>query len=83
MVEGIADAATLSWNGTPNTSDGQPFPTGRLGILLFIQLAGSLNKIRLSAVARSADWIQIEYNNQNSPATFYLTSLVAVQFIRG
>jgi YD repeat-containing protein len=32
---------------------------------------GLLDELRISAVARSADWIATEYNNQNSPATFY------------
>jgi Concanavalin A-like lectin/glucanases superfamily len=32
--------------------------------------AGRLDEARLSIVARSADWIATEYNNQNSPSTF-------------
>jgi len=31
---------------------------------------GSLDEVRISNVARSADWIATEYNNQFSPATF-------------
>jgi RHS repeat-associated protein len=31
---------------------------------------GSMDEMRISSVARSADWIATEYNNQNSPATF-------------
>jgi hypothetical protein len=31
---------------------------------------GSMDEIRLSIVARSADWISSSYNNQNSPGTF-------------
>lgn len=31
----------------------------------------SLDEVRISATARSANWIQTEYNNQNSPGTFY------------
>lgn len=34
-------------------------------------LTGELDEIRLSAITRSADWISTEYNNQNSPNTFY------------
>jgi RHS repeat-associated protein len=37
-------------------------------------LNGVLNEARVSNVARSADWIATEYNNQNSPATFYAVS---------
>jgi len=29
-----------------------------------------VDEYRLSSVARSADWIITEYNNQNSPSTF-------------
>jgi hypothetical protein len=40
------------------------------------QFLGLIDEVRLSASstsggARSADWIKTEYNNQNSPATFY------------
>jgi len=34
-------------------------------------VSGVLDEIRLSNVARSADWILAEYNNQSSPSTFY------------
>ncbi len=32
---------------------------------------GYLDEIRVASTTRSADWIKTEYNNQNSPATFY------------
>ena len=35
---------------------------------------GIMDEIRLSNVIRSADWIATEYNNQNSPSTFYAIS---------
>jgi hypothetical protein len=28
-------------------------------------------EVRISNIARSADWIAAEYNNQSSPSTFY------------
>ena len=34
---------------------------------------GKIDEVRISATARSADWIATEYNNQSSPATFYST----------
>jgi YD repeat-containing protein len=37
-------------------------------------LNGVLDETRISNVARSADWIKTEYNNQSSPATFYTIS---------
>jgi RHS repeat-associated protein len=35
---------------------------------------GILDEVRLSNVERSDDWVSTEYNNQNSPATFYTVS---------
>jgi RHS repeat-associated protein len=35
---------------------------------------GGIDEMRSSKTARSADWIKTEYNNQNSPATFYSIS---------
>jgi prepilin-type N-terminal cleavage/methylation domain-containing protein len=32
---------------------------------------GAIDEPRVSNIARSADWINTEYNNQNSPGTFY------------
>ncbi len=32
---------------------------------------GNLDEIRVSNIARSADWIAAEYNNQKNPSTFY------------
>src|SRR5213076_2975691 len=32
---------------------------------------GTIDEARLSNASRSADWIATEYNNQNSPSTFY------------
>lgn len=32
---------------------------------------GDIDEFRVSNTARSADWISTEYNNQNSPSTFY------------
>ena len=35
---------------------------------------GLLDEVRLSNIERSDDWVATEYNNQNSPATFYTIS---------
>jgi len=34
-------------------------------------LIGSIDEVRVSNIARSANWIATEYNNENSPSTFY------------
>ena len=39
---------------------------------------GDIDEIRISMVARSADWIGANYANQNTPTTFYATSSVEV-----
>jgi hypothetical protein len=32
---------------------------------------GTIDEVRVSNIARSSGWIKTEYNNQNSPSTFY------------
>ncbi len=32
---------------------------------------GSVDEVRISSIARSIEWLSTEYNNQNSPSTFY------------
>lgn len=46
-------------------------------------LNGIEDEVRLSSVARSADWITTEYNNQNSPSTFYSISAEPNVFLGG
>lgn len=36
--------------------------------------AGLIDEVRIASVARSADWITTEFNNQSSPGTFYSVS---------
>jgi hypothetical protein len=66
-VDGVA--------GTPVTATGNTIATG-LG--LFISGSGGIygtngyaDEFRVSDLGRSADWIKTEYNNQNSPSTFW------------
>ena len=33
--------------------------------------SGAIDEVTVSPIARSADWIKTEYNNQNNPSTFY------------
>jgi len=49
------------WAGNNPTAAGNP-------------LDGILDEARVATVARNADWLTTEYNNQNSPSTFYSTS---------
>jgi hypothetical protein len=42
-------------------------------------LVGSIDEPRISSIARSADWIATEYNNQSSPSTFFSSGLTQTQ----
>src|SRR5690606_13283911 len=71
-VNGAVDR-TLSTNAVLGASPGtmkfgrEPFSSGAY-------FNGIMDEVRLSNVIRSADWIATEYNNQNSPGTFYTVS---------
>ncbi len=55
----------LGTNTNPLIMGAAPWWTG--GYLV----NGRIDEVRISSAARSTAWIQTEYNNQNSPATFY------------
>jgi hypothetical protein len=67
-VNGVSTSA--SETNTPNTSAGGL----DLGASTYNNnnnwFRGSIDEARISAIARSADWIKTEYTNQNSPSTF-------------
>ncbi len=72
-IAGTWDGSTLRayLNGTnqASTSVGSLFGSG-----LYVTLGGwtgTIDEVRISAIARSSDWIKTEYNNQSSPGTFY------------
>lgn len=86
-VNGTDDGGTLSGTGgslTYNTSLHANIarigddPSG------FFFMNGSLDDVRFSKVERVAGWVTTEYNNQNSPSTFYsvsaITSLATKKF---
>ncbi len=58
----VGSASNLQIGNNPNFTGVDPY------------WYGSLDEVRISSVARSADWIATEYNNQNSPSTFYTLS---------
>ena len=63
----LADSGTLIKGGLDTTSD---ILIARLdnGSLYF---PGSISELRMQQSVKDADWISTEYNNQNSPSTFY------------
>ena len=69
FVNGVSlktTANTLSMSSSPvNVNLGRsPYDVTRL-------FNGGIDEIRISNSARSSTWITTEYNNQNSPSTFY------------
>jgi Concanavalin A-like lectin/glucanases superfamily/Domain of unknown function (DUF2341) len=70
-LDGVAQSVTLQ-SATVNTDAS---PQVRVGNLIFgsnlFPLVGSVDEMRILGSVLSADWIATEYNNQNSPATFY------------
>jgi hypothetical protein len=60
-----------SWvDGTGNESPSSSL-NARIGDTTDEAYRGLLDEARVSRIARSASWIQTEYNNQSSPSTFY------------
>ena len=45
-------------------------------------LDGAVDELRISNIARSVNWILTEYNNQNSPGTFYSVGAAATAAAR-
>jgi MSHA biogenesis protein MshQ len=45
----------------------------------FVEIAGVLDEVRLSNVARSADWIATGYANQSQPSAFYSVGVEQTQ----
>jgi RHS repeat-associated protein len=64
LVNSVADSGNMNsasgslWFGNESTYGGRSWN-------------GSIDEVRISSVARSADWISTEYKNQSSPSTFY------------
>ncbi|MES2213566.1 MAG: DUF2341 domain-containing protein [Patescibacteria group bacterium] len=71
-VDGIPVAKTTQLNTLTGTiANNQALNIGRRRSTNVLNWNGSLDEIRISkGIARSADWIKTEYNNQSSPGTF-------------
>jgi hypothetical protein len=69
---GAAITATSSYDGTIQTASPPNMEIGRIrtsdNVYTF---NGSIDEVRVSNINRSSQWILTEYNNQNSPSTFY------------
>lgn len=67
---------TIYINGSASGNDNSTTAFATNNDPLFISssdygLNGFVDEVRISNVARSANWISTEYNNQNNPATFH------------
>jgi hypothetical protein len=56
-----------SWNIALGNNPGNTSSTG-------YSMDGKLDEVRILSVARSANWLKTEYNNQSDPASFYSMS---------
>ena len=56
----LSSSGDLLWGGNPDRASRY--------------FLGMMDEIRLADVVRSQEWIQTEYNNQNSPSTFFSVS---------
>jgi hypothetical protein len=83
-LSGNANRLKIYVNGVPQTLDfgaySVPAATGNMGSNLDhwggynhtgYRMAGLLDELRISDLARAADWIATEVNNQSDPSTFY------------
>jgi len=59
VMAGIFDGTAKLWLGSQNTEE------------TYYNAEAALDEARISGVARTAEWILAEYNNQNDPAGFY------------
>jgi RHS repeat-associated protein len=69
-VDGVLASSTVS-GGTPSITTSELKIGGMPTVTFCCSLNGSVDEVRVSSGVRSADWIAAEYNNQNSPSTFY------------
>lgn len=69
-LDGSSDAAPVAQEG-PIDTIAQVTEIGYNTVYVAQDWTGDIDEARISNVARSADWITTEYNNQNSPGTFY------------
>lgn len=67
-TEGVL-RTTTAFSGSIN-NDTRQFRIGRLASGL-MPYNGLIDEVRAASVARSADWITTEFNNQSSPGTFF------------
>lgn len=75
-VDGLLDLSGTSTSGNTMTNTGLTSRIGSDASDSGTSWKGMIDEVRLSNTNRSANWILTEYNNQNSPNTFYSVSSI-------
>lgn len=70
-LDGQQDTSSLSFLGGTLTPDVIRVARMQLDSAAFQYHIGKLDEIRISSSVRGPNWIETEYNNMNSPGTFY------------
>jgi len=75
-IDGTEDAISpANITGMASLNTDYPVVIGKIynsaGAEYYQFFDGIMDEVRISSTARSADWIETEYNNQSDPATFY------------
>ncbi|MEX2596453.1 MAG: DUF2341 domain-containing protein [Salibacteraceae bacterium] len=71
-INGVQNAVDLTDTGTWGADPGTAAIGGEaVGGETGNRFEGDLDEIRVARLARSADWLETEYNNQVNPANFY------------
>ncbi len=73
----VANLRSLIVNGSSQDSDNSSFSMGNINVIHIgdyynggNQIKGIMDEIRISSTIRSQQWLQTEFNNQNSPESF-------------
>jgi hypothetical protein len=71
-VDGQPDGSATTFTTSPNYTGGTNTLIGMHGTgNTNMDFDGTIDEARVSNASRSAGWVLTEYNNQNSPSTFY------------
>ena len=70
-----SNAASVDTSSTTSDMDSNPFFMGAGGAASQEATDCTIDGVRISNIARSADWITSSFNNQNSPSTLYALSV--------
>jgi len=72
-VKLYVDKSKLIDDSSATAGNGITYTNGKLSLAYAFTYRwdGRIDEVRISDVARSASWIETEYNNQNNPSAFY------------